>query len=62
MDKLLLKVHEAADLLGISRAKMYELLAEGSIPAIRVGSSLRVPVQQLQQWVNDRGAVAEKPA
>lgn len=35
MDKLLLRVHEAAEALGISRAKAYELLAGGILPSVK---------------------------
>lgn len=51
MDRLLLKVHEAAELLGISRAKMYELLSEGSLPSIRLGGSTRIPIESLRAWI-----------
>jgi excisionase family DNA binding protein len=50
-DRLLLRPDEAAVALGISRSRVYELVAEGAIPAIRLGGSIRIPVLQLQQWV-----------
>ena len=36
MEQLLLKVPEAAAQLGISRAKLYELLACGVLPSVEV--------------------------
>jgi excisionase family DNA binding protein len=51
MHKLLLRPHEAGDAIGVSRAKIYMLIASGDIPAIRVGNSLRVPVAALQAWI-----------
>jgi excisionase family DNA binding protein len=52
---ILLRVHEAADMLGVSRAKMYELLAANNeIPVIRIGHSIRVPRAALESWVNDQ--------
>ena len=54
MEKLLLKPAEAAELLGIGRSKMYELLAAGALPSIRVGHSVRVPVTALERWVAER--------
>jgi excisionase family DNA binding protein len=37
MDKLLLTATEAADVLGIGRTKVYELLRVGAIESVRVG-------------------------
>lgn len=35
MEALLLKVPEAAARLGVSRAKLYELIASGALPAVK---------------------------
>jgi excisionase family DNA binding protein len=51
MDKLLLRPVEAAEAIGIGRSKVYELLASGELPSIRIGSSIRVPVEQLREWI-----------
>jgi excisionase family DNA binding protein len=48
---LLLRVPEAAQLLGISRSKTYEMIAAGELPAIKVRDSLRIPLADLQQWI-----------
>jgi len=53
-NKLLLRPVEAATALGISRSKMYELLATHLLPSIRVGNSVRVPVAALKDWVNQQ--------
>jgi excisionase family DNA binding protein len=50
-DRLLLRVPEAAELLGVSRSRAYELVYSGEIPAIRLGKSLRIPLQALREWV-----------
>jgi excisionase family DNA binding protein len=41
MDALLLKVPEAAGQLGISRAKLYELMSDGTLPSVRVDGSTK---------------------
>jgi excisionase family DNA binding protein len=41
-DAVLLRPAEAAELLGISRSKVYELIRERRIPAVTLGSSVRV--------------------
>jgi len=51
MEKLLLRPVEAAEAIGIGRSKMYELLGSGAIPSIRIGSSVRVPVEALREWI-----------
>ena len=52
MDKLLLRPTEAAEAIGIGRSKVYELLASGELPSIRIGGSVRVPVDALRAWID----------
>ena len=54
MDRLLLRPAEAAEAIGVSRSRMYELLASGDVPSIRVGRTVRVPVAALQAWIAER--------
>ena len=54
MSRLLLKPEEAAEALGISRSKLYQLLAAGVIPSLRLGSIIRVPAEGLRRWVERR--------
>ena len=51
-DRLLLRPMEAARALGISRSKVYDLLARGVIPSLRLDGSIRVPAIQLQAWID----------
>ena len=43
VDRLTLSVAEAAELIGISRALAYELVARGDLPSVRLGRRLVVP-------------------
>ena len=54
MERLLLRPVEAAESIGIGRTQIYELLSRGDLPSVRIGSSLRVPVEALRQWVAER--------
>jgi len=54
MERLLLRPAEAAELLGVGRSKVYALLVAGEVPSIRVGRSVRVPVDALKRWVAAR--------
>jgi excisionase family DNA binding protein len=51
MDALLLRIPEAAAQLGISRAKLYELIGDGSIRSVRVGGCRRIRASDLQEFV-----------
>lgn len=61
VEKLLLRVTEAAELASVSRTTAYELIAAGAWPSVRVGSALRVPLAGLRVWVEaqTRAAGAE---
>jgi len=50
VQKLFVKVPEAADLIGIGRSKAYELVASGEWPAVRIGRSVRIPLSALEAW------------
>ena len=54
MEKLLLKPLEAAQILGIGRSLIYELIARNEIPSVRLGRCLRVPAESLQQWLKEQ--------
>ena len=56
MEKLLLRPNEAAELLGVGRSTIYALLASGDVPSVRVGRSVRLPLEALRQWVAARAA------
>lgn len=51
-ERLALRVHEAADALGVSRAKAYQLISSGTLPSIKVGASIRVPVDALRDFIS----------
>ena len=51
VSKILLTVPEAASTLAISRSKLYELLAAGSIRSVRIDGSRRIPVEALEAYV-----------
>lgn len=51
MEPLLMTVTEAAALVGISRARLYELLASGQVPSIKLGRSRRIALADLEAFV-----------
>jgi len=51
MDKKLLTVSEAADLLGLGRSKAYELVMRGELKSIQIGRARRIPVTALDEFI-----------
>ncbi|HWC36436.1 MAG TPA: helix-turn-helix domain-containing protein [Mycobacteriales bacterium] len=49
--KLLLSPTEAARALGIGRSKLYELLAEGVVPSITIGTCRRIVASDLDAYI-----------
>src|SRR5690242_11582917 len=59
MDRLLVRPSEAAEILGLGRSKVYAMLATGELPCVKIGKSVRVPLDALHRWVNARTYVPE---
>ncbi len=51
-EKLAVTVQEAADMLGVSKPTMFELLHTGSINHKRIGKKILIPYKTLVDWVN----------
>lgn len=49
-----LKVPEVAEVLRIARSRAYELVADGTIPAIRINRSVRVSRKEFERWLEDQ--------
>ena len=56
LERLLLRPNEAATTLGVSRAKVYELIREGVIPTVYVGQRARIPTAALRRWIEERAS------
>jgi excisionase family DNA binding protein len=52
--KLLLRPKEVVEALGLSRSNVYQMLAAGEIPSIRVGRCLCVSVTDLESWIESQ--------
>jgi excisionase family DNA binding protein len=50
----LLTVKEVAGRLAIGRTTVYDLIARGEIPAIRIGRARRIPSSALDRFIADR--------
>lgn len=54
MDRLTLTVVEAAAMLGIGRNHLYNLIAEGRIPHVRIGRLIKIPRKALEDWLAEQ--------
>jgi excisionase family DNA binding protein len=48
---VLLRVEEAAELLGLGRTKTYELVLSGELESVKVGKARRIPRAALEEFV-----------
>lgn len=51
LEVLLLSPKEAAELLSISPRKLWSLTASGNLPHLKIGRSVRYPVEDLRLWI-----------
>jgi len=53
LERLLLRPAEAAEILGVSRSKLYELVAARKLPSVRLddGRLIRIPLSALKALV-----------
>jgi excisionase family DNA binding protein len=49
-----LKVPEVARIIRVARSRAYELVAEGEIPSVRIGRSVRVSRRELDKWLEEQ--------
>ena len=52
MEKLLLSPEEAAEVLGVGRSTVYDLMRMRLLPSVKIGRSRRVPAEALRQYVS----------
>lgn len=62
MDPILLRPIEAARLMGLGRSKIYDLAAAGEIPVVRIGKSIRIPMEALRRWIETHTSEVEQRA
>ena len=61
-EPLLLTVAQVARRLQIAHNRAHELITSGQLPGVRIGRSLRVPVQALHRWVDGLTMNGPEPA
>ena len=54
VEPLLLTIPQVAAMLGLGRSKVYDLIREEGLPTAKFGTAIRVPAEELKQWVKQR--------
>lgn len=52
---MLLKADEVGAILGVSRARVHELIRQGILPSVRLGRQVRVDQAELRRWTRSGG-------
>ncbi len=59
LEPLALTVVEAAWLLRVSRNRTYELVAQGRLPDVRLGSRILIPRRGVEEWIAQEAGLPE---
>jgi excisionase family DNA binding protein len=57
----LLSPRHAAEWLDVSRSRVYTLMADGTLPYVRIGSQRRIRVAELEAYVDRLSAALNQP-
>ena len=47
----LLRPADVAPLLGVTTGRVYQLIAAGQLPAVRIGGAIRIPRAAWDEWL-----------
>lgn len=56
--RAMLRPADLVPLLGVSRNRIYQLLAKGALPAVREGRAIRIPRAAWETWLQWRSKEA----
>jgi len=54
VEPMLLTIPQTAQSMSLGRTKVYDLINNAGLPTIKLGSSIRVPLSSLKQWLEQR--------
>jgi excisionase family DNA binding protein len=61
MGERLLKPADVAEILQVSKAHAYILMKRGEIPTLRIGKIVRVRLEDLERYINEKATQNENP-
>lgn len=53
MEKTTFTIVEMAEYLNIGKNKAYELVKTNTIPALKIGRQIRIPIKLLDKWIEN---------
>ena len=54
IEPLFFTIPQVASMLGLGRSKIYDLIRDEGLPTAKFGTAVRVPAEELKQWVKQR--------
>lgn len=60
--KKAMRVEALADVLDVSKQAIYEHVKRGTLPAMKLGSTIRLNPKDVARWLESRMTVQPKPA
>lgn len=54
MEKLVYSIQEVGELLGISKSYAYQLVRDGTIPSIKLGTKNIIPKERFHDWLREK--------
>ena len=61
MQKKLLTVEEASEMLGLKRTQVYALIMRGELASVKIGRARRVPIWVLDHFIEEQLAALGHP-
>lgn len=59
MDRLMVTAEEAAEMLGVGRSAVYDLMRSHALPSVKIGRSRRIPMASLREYVERLARTSE---
>jgi excisionase family DNA binding protein len=53
--RVLLKVSEAAQQLGVLNSYLYQMIATGGFPSVKIRRAVRIPSEDMMNWIRKFG-------
>jgi len=54
LNPIFVRVNDAANMIGVGRTKLYELIAKGEVEAVKLGKATRITTASLNDLVRRR--------
>ena len=61
MERILLRAADVCEALGLGKSKVYEMIAAGTLPSVRIGRSVRVPADGLRRLIEELQVNEQSP-